>query len=226
MRFLTQYDLDVMIKPEYMGQITNSPILMNAAETSAISEVSSYITQRFDTDYLFRPYVIGATVAPGLTGSSISADGRLLWTDGFVYVNGLTQSISITSQIFPGSTFSATQSWLPDDRQVHLVDLVVHVFLFGLLIRVEPRRIEEVRKFMYDDSIKTLKQYARGEITLVGITTANGLRPNNQGVSIYWGSDYDTNYDINQLGYSNRPGLYGSYSSVVDPFNLQGYRPG
>jgi hypothetical protein len=52
------------------------------------------------------------------------------------------------------------------------------------------------------------------------------LRDGNAGVSFYWGSDYDTIFDINQLGYSNRPGLYGSYSSVVDPFNLTGYRPG
>jgi hypothetical protein len=225
MKFLTQYDIDVMIKPDYLNQITTSSIIMNNAERSAIAEASSHITQRFDTDYLFRSYVTGATVAPGLTGVSVPADGRLLWVDGFVYVNSLTQSVSITNQVYPGSTFSATQSWGADDRQLILVDIIVHIFLFQMIIRVEPRRVEEIRKFMYDESIKSLKQYARGEITLVGITTANGLRPNNQGVSIYWGSDYDTNFDINSIGYSNRPGLYGSQSSVVDPFDLQNYRP-
>ena len=121
MRFLTQYDIDVMIKPDYLNQITTNTILMNNAETSAIAEASAYITQRFDTDYLFRPYVVGATVSPGLTGVSIPSDGRILWTDGFIYVNSLTQSVEITSEVFPGSTFSATQSWANDDRQVVLI---------------------------------------------------------------------------------------------------------
>lgn len=226
MRFLTNTDIDVIIKPGYFNQITTTEAVINQAEKISLAEASSYITQRFNTDYLYRPYVVGATVSVGATGVSVEANGRLLWVDGFVYVNGLTSSVIIDSEIYPGSTFSATQSWLDDDRQAHLVELTTHIFIWNLLARVEPRRVEEIRKYLYDDSIDKLKKYAHGDITLVGIDTTNGLRGGNQGVSIYWGSDYDTIFDINQLGYSNRPGLYGSYSSVVDPFNLPGYRPG
>ena len=226
MKFFTKNDIDIIIKPNYFDQIVTTQAVIDQAERISISEASSYIVQRFDTDYLYRSYTVGATVSPGLTGVSIPANGRLLWVDGFVYVNGLTSSVSITDEIYPGSTYSATQSWKDDDRQVHLVELTTHIFIWNLLARVEPKRIEEIRKYLYDESIAKLKQYAHGSITLVGITTENGLRSNNAGVSIYWGSDYMDSFDINQLGYSNRPGLYGSYSSVVDPFNLTNYRPG
>lgn len=220
MRFLTDNDLDIIIKPDYFDQIVNQTLVINQAEKLAIAQASSYITQRYDTDYLYRSYVVGAS------GSVVFANGRLLWTDGLVYVNGLTSSVTINSQVYPGSTFSATQSWLDDDRQPHLVELTSHIFIWILATRVEPRRVEEIRKYHYDESCKKLKEYAHGDITFTGISVGYGLRDGNAGVSIYWGSDYDNNFDINQLGYSNRPGLYGSYSSVVDPFNLTGYRPG
>jgi hypothetical protein len=61
---------------------------------------------------------------------------------------------------------------------------------------------------------------------MAGVYVGNGLRGENAGVSFYWGSNYDTIFDINDMGYSNRPGLYGSYSSVVNPFDLTSYRPG
>lgn len=220
MKFITDNDLDVIIKPDYFDQIVNQSLVIDQAENIAIAEASSYITQRYDTDYLYRSYTVG------VTGSTIVANGRLLWSDGIIYVNGLTSSITLTNEIYPGSTFSATQSWLADDRQPHLVELTCHIFIWILATRVEPRRVEEIRKYMYDDACEKLKKYAHGDITLAGVSVGTGLRSNNAGVSFYWGSDYDTTFDINQLGYSNRPGLYGSYSSVVDPFNLQNYRPG
>lgn len=220
MKFITNNDIDVIIKPGYFDQIVTTESIINQAEKIALAEASSYITQRYDTDYLYRAYVVGAS------GSTIQANQRLLWSDGLVYVNGLTNSVIITNEIFPGSTFSATQSWLEDDRQAHLLELTVHIFIWQLVARVEPRRVEEIRKFLYDDACIKLKQYAHGDTTMAGVAVGTGLRSENAGVSIYWGSDYDTSFDINQLGYSNRPGLYCSYSSVVDPFNLTGYRPG
>jgi len=220
MKFITNNDIDVIIKPDYFDQIVVTDLIINQAEKIALAEASSYITQRYDTDYLYRSYVVG------VTGSTIQKNGRLLWSDGLVYVNGLTNSVIISNQIYPGSTFSATQSWLEDDRQAHLLELTVHIFMWQLLARVEPRRVEEIRKYLYDDACEKLKRYAHGDITMAGVIVGTGLRDANAGVSFYWGSDYDTIFDINQLGFSNRPGLYGSQSSIVDPFNLTGYRPG
>lgn len=220
MKFITENDLSIIIKPDYFDQIVLDQNVIDQAEKIAIAQASSHITQRFDTDYLYRPYTIG------LTGSTIDANGRILWNDGFIYVNGLTNSVIITNEIYPGSTFSATQSWLEDDRPAHLVELTCHIYIWVLATRVEPRRVEEIRKYQYDEACKKLIEYAHGTITFPNVIVGKGLRANNQGVSVYWGSDYDTNFDINQIGYSNRPGLYGSYSTIVDPFNLTGYRPG
>lgn len=219
MKYLTKNDIDVIIKPNYFDQIVTTPAIIDQAERITLAEAGSYIDQRFNTSYLYRPYVIG------LSGSEIKSNERVLWNE-VIYVNGLTNSVTLNGEIYPGSTSSATQSWSDDDRQPHLLELTTHIFIWNLLARVEPKRIEEVRKFLYDDSIRKLKEYAHGDITMVGIDETNGIRPNNAGVSIYWGSDYNTCFDINQLGYSNRPGLYGSYSAVVDPFDLQNYRPG
>jgi hypothetical protein len=221
MKFLTELDIDIIIKPNYFQQIVVDNAVINQAERIAIAEASSYITQRYETDYLYRPYVVGAS------GSTIEANQRLLWTDGLVYVNGLTGSVILDSEIYPGSTFSATQSWLDDDRQPHLVEITTHIFIWILANRVEPRRIEEIRKYNYDMSLEKLKQYAHGDTSMVGIVVGTGLRADNQGVSVYYGSDYNTIFDINYLGVSNRPGIYGSYSNMVpNPFYLQGYAPG
>ena len=220
MKFLTDYDLDIIIKPDYFDQIILDTNVINGAEKVAISQASSHITQRYDTDYLYRHYIVG------ITGSVVQPNQRLLWVDGLVYVNGLTSSVQIDSVIYPGSTFSATQSWIDDDRQPHLVELTSHIFIWILAQRVEPRRVEEIRKYNYDEACRKLREYARGEVTLLNVNVGTGLRADNAGVSIYWGSSYNNNFDINPIDYSNRPGLYGSSSVVVDPFNLTNYAPG
>lgn len=196
MEFLTPIDISVYIKPEYYNQITTDTNLRDMAERIMISEVTSYLTYRFVTEEIFRGY---GTVS---VGQYVENNSRVLYNNNIYVVNneaGLTMSTSPNN--FPTSPLQSY--WKNDDRPFHLVKLCVDIFIWHLMTRVQPQRIEESRRMLYLDAIEQILQYAKGTQTLIGAPE----RPENMGVSIIWGSDYDMIYDPNWLFVSNRTDL-------------------
>jgi hypothetical protein len=207
MEFLTPVDISIYIKPEYYNQITTDDNLRNMAEKIMISEVTGYLNYRYITDEIFRSY---GTVS---VGQYLENNDRILYNNSIYVVNspsGVTMSTSPNT--FPIAPLQSY--WKTDDRPLHLVKLCVDIFIWHLITRIQPQRVEETRRLLYADALDHLLKYAKGTQTLIGAPE----KEYNVGVSIIWGSDYDMIYDPNWLYVGSRENLkIPRYSTSPNP---------
>jgi hypothetical protein len=197
MIFLRKKDITAYIQADNLQQIIqDNDFVLEEAERSALSEMTSYLVQRYETQTDFAPilqfslaatYAVGARVelnaAPYSNIFSYQSDDLVAY-NGKVYVCILaSQGNQVTNGTYwtlvgnQNDLYSCTAVSIgnlvndtdffeaKDTRNAYFVEMLIHLVLHKIHSRISLRNIPELRVINYDNAIRTLKMYAKGDIT-------------------------------------------------------------
>jgi len=179
MYFLQPADYNKQIRGDNLNLITdNDYTILPAGELVALQEMTSYLTQRYDTSSIFAytnqysntvTYNAGDRVYSSTTASTL-----------YFYSN-----LSGNTANDPSNTIYWTQG---DNRNQQIVLYAVDITLYHIHSRISQRQVPDLRVTRYNQAIDWLKMVAKGDITanLPPIPNASGQT----GWSIRYGTGY------------------------------------
>lgn len=150
MPFLQTIDYKKRVKDEVLTAIINNDITIREdAELSAIEEMTTYLSSRYNTRDAFLDYDDFNPLFMYLSGTK-------------AVVNGKTVVKAIVS-ITPGP-FNASEWQVVHERSALLVTRCIDIVMYTLC-RLNPRQIPELYKDRYNQAIDWLKMVAEGNLS-------------------------------------------------------------